>query len=156
MKYAIVTRAEWEQNEAYPPNSFCIVFLTNTGDVAPDELIENLSGVIMGAGNVWTYDDSMTTWIGTCPLPTDIEFVGVFDTEPEAITYYIAHYVNDTVELERDVNKHIDLNDSIDDLWEDRATQRRKDRYYWAIMAALVLIVIVLLLARLFVLLGYR
>ena len=144
MKYGIVNKGEWEQNEAFPDGSFCIIFLDNTGHPAQNTLVHD---IIVGDGSVWIIrEGGRRERLGYFPLPMDIVFFGMFDTEQEAVDYYEDHYYNDTIQLEQSINEQIASNADIDDYVDFSIEARRNMRYYWIILACIVTVILVLML----------
>jgi hypothetical protein len=148
MKYGIVQRSDWHgQHESFPDDTFCVVFLDNTGKLAFDELIENISGVPTASGRVWqlpTETDPRPYFMGIISLPMDIAYIGQFNLEWEAIDYYLRSYVNDDVEIERQVNAEADSNRNIDTyIWNSQIDRNRRDFYlYLAVFIVLFLIIL--------------
>lgn len=148
MKYGIVATQEWrdpEANTGFPEESFCIVFLTDAGIVAPDELAQNESGVEMGAGQVYSLGDAQ--WqpgemLGYVPLPMDIAYFGLFDTAVEAVDHMLLRPRNETRRIEDSVNSEMLLNRYIDETIMYQRRRRNAMEYVWMVVALIVFLLI--------------
>jgi hypothetical protein len=145
MKYGVVTREEWKPSiEGYPDDTVCIVFLTNDGSIAPDEVIENVTGMETASGHVWQIRHDGRRLLGLYTLPMDIEFRGAFNTEQEAVEYAEREYTNDTVALETDINAEITRR-HYEDVYIDTVIERKNIYRILAMLIAILLIVLILI-----------
>lgn len=148
MKYGIIAKEEWNaEEEGWGDDTFCVVFLNDMGVIAVDELVQNMTGVVMGMGWVWEYVDGKVYRKGVHPIPMDTLFYGLFETEQDAVAYRLTEYQNDTVQTEQAINDQTLMNTLIDALWYDSAERKRDRRYLAVIACCIVLILIVLGLA---------
>src|SRR5687768_13518704 len=119
MKYGVVIGSEWndpEANTGFPAASICIAFLTDSGALAPNEQLEDLTRVKAGMGRVYSLGDDeygVGEFLGYIDLPFDIAYVGAFDTIQEAIDAATSQYSE--ISLEQSINTDLRLNEFIDE-----------------------------------------
>lgn len=153
MKYGLVDPEEWQTNDAWPSEgSFCIAFLENTGELARNQLVRNPPS---GDGSVYVIENGVARRVGYFTLPLDIHIFGMFDTELDAVAYYMDEYINATIATEHGINRNLQENLLIDEYIEDSTQQRRATRYWAVIFACIFAIILVLLLYFIRVRLGY-
>jgi len=150
MKYGVLSFHDWAPDvEGYPDMSYVIVMLTDSGTVAPDNVMTRAQGHPVGVGLVFVSSEPQA--LGYVPIPIGYDaalIYGAFDGIPDAREYAESLQRSDRQAIEDKVNAALQLNEDIDSYIDERLTDRRQTILTAAIIIAAGVVLVLIYLVR--------